>query len=337
MTAAVPRILGMGYHLPEKIRTNDDPIFDWLKENNPNGMKLFFGYEDRHVLDDGQELIDIMLPAAEKAIANAGLQPSDIDLLIGDGSISKYRTPNMISNLHQKLGLGDHVWPTPMMNSFSQFASSIFIADALVRAGRAKYVLVAMGDNWTRYVNYRTPQSISAGDGAAACVVGMSEDKTQWTFVDQYTITDTSYYGSMYMAPEAFDLPPVSNDEEAQVYTHPFFQITELGIKGFTKFGQILAPDAVKGILKKHCLPHDEVCMVTHQASAKLMNYWGKQIAPGLYIDTLKKFANLVSTSVPLNIAWAADNVPGFTQDHLVTLCLGPDMHANAMLMQRNV
>ena len=46
------------------------------------------------------------------------------------------------------------------------------MSDALIRAGRATYVLIALGDNWTRYVSYHTPQSVSAADGAAALVMG---------------------------------------------------------------------------------------------------------------------------------------------------------------------
>ena len=82
MTAVTPRILGTGYSVPSTIRTNDDPIFDWLKKNNPAGTKLFTGYDKRHILAKDQTLIDIIKPAALFAMDQAGVTADQIDLLL---------------------------------------------------------------------------------------------------------------------------------------------------------------------------------------------------------------------------------------------------------------
>ena len=238
-----PRILGTGHTVPGTIRHNDDPIFDWLKEHGSEGGKLFTGYEKRHVLADGEGLIDIMVPAAKLALDRAGIDAAQVDLLLGDGSISDYATPNTLSQLHQKLGLPSRALPLPVGNNFSQFNASMMMADALIRAGRANYVLVALGDNWTRYVSYRTPQSVSAADAAAACVVGPSDNGARWRFVDALTIADTSYYGAMFMdANVSRATSPEIDPASGLPYdrTHDFFQITEKGIKGFTDFSETL-------------------------------------------------------------------------------------------------
>ena len=328
---AAPRIIGTGYSVPSRIRRNDDPIFDGLRKQG--GEKLFTGYEVRHVLSEGEGLIDIMRPAAEMAIGAAGIAPDDIDILIGDGSMGQYLTPNVVSQLHHVLGLRKRVWVLPLVNSFSQFNAAIMSADALIRAGRARYVLIALGDDWTRYVDYSTPQSISAGDGAAACVMGPMRTRNDWEYVDSHTITDTSYYGSMFMqADRASDVPEGAEPE----YTHPFFHITGKGIEGFKKFGLEKAPKAVRKLLDKHRVQASDVSLISHQASAVLMDRWRDVIGPGFYVNTLARYANLVEASVPFNLAWATRNETAFTQDWLVTLCLGPDMHANATLFRRN-
>jgi 3-oxoacyl-[acyl-carrier-protein] synthase-3 len=325
---AAPRIIGMGYSVPSKLRKNDDPIFDHLNKN----PDLFKGYDVRRVLSDGETLIDIMLPAAKMALADAGIGPADVDLLIGDGSMSEYLTPNVVSQLHHALGLPEGTWPLALTSSFSQFNAAVMLADALVRAGRARNVLIAFGANWTRYVDYTTPQSISAGDGAAACVVGPSEAANDWEYVDSYTIADTSYYGSMYMLGK----PAPEVDDAAQQYFHPYFWITEQGVDGFKEIGGKRAPTAVTTLLEKHDVEPSKVCLITHQASDVLMKQWAKVIRPGFYVNTIADYANLVEASVPFNLAWATRNETAFTQGWLVTLCLGPDMHANAMLLRRN-
>ncbi len=341
MSRFVPRILGTGHTVPGKIRLNDDPIFDWLKENDPAGSELFAGYEKRHVLSDGEKMIDIMLPAAKLALDNAGIRPDQIDLLLGDGSVGDYRTPNTISDLHRRLDLPSRAWPLPLQNSFSQFNASMMMADALIRAGRATYILVALGDNWTRYVDYKTPQSISAADGAAACVIGPSDNGSKWEFVDQITIADTSYYGSMYMASDVItegfsDARSPFSRAEAAEYSHAYFHITQKGIEGFTEFGVNKSPEAVTALLERNRLEAKDVCLLTHQASTKLMEHWTSVIKPGCYVQTIKQYANIVQCSVLFNLSWGMQNAPEFTQDWVVILCLGPDMHASAMLMRRN-
>ncbi|MFT4795677.1 MAG: 3-oxoacyl-[acyl-carrier-protein] synthase-3 [Paracoccaceae bacterium] len=338
----VPRILGLGHAVPAATRGNEDPIFDWLKAHPVQGKDLFAGYDTRHVLAPDQGLIDIMVPAAQLAMDRAGVTADDIDMVLGEGSIAEFNTPNTISELHQRLGLPRHAWPVPLGNTFSQFNAGVMMADALIRAGRARHVLLALGDNWTRYVDYATPQSVSAADGAAACVIGPGGTAAQWEFVDQLTIADTSYYGSMFMAPQR--LAGHMNDtgehpvllEDMGKFSHPFFSITQKGIDGFTQFGKNTAPEAVTTLLEKNGVAAKDICLITHQASTKLMEHWRDVINPGCYVETIAKYANLVECSVLFNLSWGMQNAAHFTQDWLVTLCLGPDMHANAMLMRRN-
>lgn len=342
MSTLGPRILGMGHTVPGKIRLNDDPIFDWLKKHVVQGKDLFAGYNKRHVLSEGEKLIDIMHPAAQLALDNAGIKAEQIDLLLGDASISAYRTPNAISELHHKLGLPSRALPLPVRNTFSQFNAGVMVADALIRAGRANYILLALGDNWSRYVDYHTPQAISAADGAAACVIGPSQDGSKWAFVDEITVADTSYYGSMYMAHEQVkegfaeatqDFSGLESDAE---FTQAYFHITKKGIDGFTEFGIKKAPDAVLELLSRNRVASKDVCLITHQASTKLMDQWQKVIQPAEYVQTIADYANLVQCSVLFNLSWGMQNAQMFTQNWVVTLCLGPDMHANAMLMRRN-
>ena len=337
MAKFLPRILGTGHTVPGKIRLNDDPIFNWLRENCPDIGEMFAGYEKRHILSDGEKMIDIMLPSAKLALDNAEIAPEQIDVLIGEGSIGDYRTPNTISELHHRLGLPSRCWPLPVQNHFSQFNASMMFADALIRAGRANYVLVSLGDNWTRYVDYHTPQSISAADGAAACVIGPSDNGAKWTFVDQITVADTSYYGSMYMAGDVVNTHSAQKpDAPGPDYSHAFFHITEKGAEGFKAFGVEKSPEAVAALLKRNRLKAQDICLLTHQASSVLMDHWKKVIKPGCYVQTIAEYANIVQCSVLFNLSWGTQNVPTFTQDWLVVLCLGPDMHANAMLLRRN-
>jgi len=339
MAQLQPRIIGTGWSLPKKKRLNDDPIFDWLRNQYPN-QDLFTGYKVRHVLEPGEDLWRIMLPAAKKALANAGKKEGDIDILIGLASISPFITPNALSQLHKELGLPEHAWVIPVCDDFSNFASSLLIADALIRAGRAKNILVCIGSNWTTNVDYHTTQSISAADGAGAAVISMSSDKSKWAVADHSTVTNSKNYGTMFSAGSKKMIanlnanPPIYGSTE--VHTQHSFTITPEGLIQFQKFGMEMALSAVTNLLKKNKITGADITFMPHQTSASLIDYWLKHLdpQPAQTLTTIKEVANITVATHALNLAWFEEK-GNILQNKLVMFSLGPDMHANALMLQR--
>jgi len=330
MAQALPRLTGLGFSVPANIRTNDDPIFDWLKAHG-GGEGLFTGYNQRRVLVPGEDLMTIMLPAAQNAMADAGLFASDIDLLIGMGSVSAYITPNNVCQLHHLLGLPESCPAVPLNREFSSFNYGVVMADALIRAGRAHNVLIVVGTNWTRHVSYHTPQSISAGDGAGAAVVSLSSDGSRWSLMDDLSITDTQFYGTMFMRGDPVDpIPP----QTGPLFTSSYFHITKEGIDTYKQFGIMTAPSAVSQVLARNGLKGSDVAMTAHQSSSVLLDAWAQTIQPAQLLSTITIFANMTGATIPVNVAWAPGNYP-VTPNYLVCLALGPDAHADAMLLKR--
>lgn len=330
MAQPLPRLTGFGFSVPANIRTNDDPIFEYLKDHG-GGQGLFQGYNQRRVLTPGEDLMTIMFPAAMNALADAGLAASDIDLLIGMGSISAYVTPNNLCLLHKLLSLSEDCPVVPLNREFSSFNYGVVMADALIRVGRAKNVLVVVGTNWTRHVSYQTPQAISAGDGAGAAVVSLSSDGSQWTLLDDFSITQTKFYGTMFMQGDSVDaIPP----QKSLLFTDSYFHITQEGIETYKQFGIVTAPSAISRVLERNHLKGADVAMTAHQSSSVLLDAWVNMIEPAQLVSTLTIFANMTGATIPVNLAWAPANDP-VTPNHLVCLALGPDAHADAMLLRR--
>lgn len=328
-----PRLIGLGYSVPPTRRTNDDPIFDWLKAHVPPESNPFQGYKTRAVLAPGEDLMTVMMPAALNALEDAKLQPSDVDMLLGYASISPCPTPNDLSRLHAMLGLPERAWVVPLNCEFSNFNAGLVMADALVRAGRARNILIVVGGNWTRHVDYHTVQSVSAADGAGAAVVGLSSDRSRWQVIDQHTITESRYFGSMFMRGQSYPQTP-PRDGHQRLWSDSFFQITPEGMEGFGTFGGGIAPTAITTLLARHEIPASSVTLIAHQASTVLFDRWRATIQPGQMIQTIAEFANMTVANIPVNLAWSVANDP-ISKDHLVLFALGPDMHANAVLLER--
>jgi 3-oxoacyl-[acyl-carrier-protein] synthase-3 len=319
-------ITGVGYAVPPDIRTNDDPIFDWLKQHPPPDQNLFQGYKQRRVLLPQQSLVDLMVPAGVRALDDAGLRGKDIDALIGYGSVSDYITPNLLAQVHWALNLPSRSWLLPIDDAFTTFESGLLLAQALIHGGRARNVLIVCGCNWTRYVDYHTAQSISASDGAGAAVLGISSDPTRFSLVDAETYVDGGGYGVMYMQGDRVTAQPPTSSP-------PYFHINAAGDEAYLSFGAVEPPKLANRLLARNGLTGADVTLMSHQSSAVLIQSWQQAIAPAQYIQTLETFANMTLATVPVNLGSQYANIQ---KDYLLLLGVGVQLQTTAVLLKRS-
>jgi len=280
-------IIGKGYCLPANIRTNDDPIFDWLKEHNPSGSDLFKGYKYRRYLANDENITNLMTEAALKALEDAHLEPQDIDFFMGYASVGEFNTPNTLLRVHQQIGLSPTCTTVPIQADFNNFNYALLFADSLIKTRKAKKILIVTASNWTKYVDYHTPASLSVSDGAGAVVVSSTEKEDSFSFVDYDNQIDTQYYGTMYVQPDL-----VGYKDDQAIYSCPYFHLTTAGQMGFSDFGMNAPPMVVNRLLEKNKISSEEICLISHQSSAVLMDAWQNAINPRQYINTLEDFAN---------------------------------------------
>jgi 3-oxoacyl-[acyl-carrier-protein] synthase-3 len=321
----MPAIVATGSAMPEQIRTNDDPIFAWLREHEPPGQNLFYGYNQRRVLGPGESVTSIMVEAARTALVSAGLEPSEIDMLLGYGSVGEYVTPNTLAQVHAELGLPASTEVLPLNNDMTNWGSAVVIADALINVRRIERALIVCGSNWTQYVDYHTPQAISAGDGAGASILAPVSSPSQWRLVDREQLTASQDYGAMFMAAD-----PLPTGGFGPTYMH----LTPAGLEDYVVFGEKAAWVPVQTLLARNGLTPSQVTLICHQASMALISQWQSDL-PGITIlDTLATYANLVTATVPVNLDQLGAKIQ---TDHLVTLSLGVQLHAGALLFARGV
>lgn len=337
MTAARPSVglLGFGHAEPLTVRGNDDPIFDWIHANDPTHGQLFMGYVSRRVLVEGEEIETFMVQAAQSALANSGLKAADIDMLLGFTSVSAYANPNGLAQVHAALGLAGRCWVMPINADFSNYPAALMIADGLIAAGRARNILVVCGSNWTRHVNYHTPQCISAGDGAGAAVIGLRADPSHWRVVDHEVSYHTGGYGHMFMQGDLLDgAVPVQVDPPfTDSFSQPYFHITAQGVSEFKVFGVEEPPKVVARLLERNAVAASAIALIAHQASAYLINAWQQAIGPAQILDTIEQFANLTIGNLAVTLAVHSADIK---TDYLVLLGMGPEPHASALLLRRS-
>jgi len=275
---------------------------------------------------------DLMVSACRDALKEAELQSDEIDLLAGWASISEYLTPNALSLVHKELGLRDDAWLLPV-EGLENFSTALMTADAMIKAERGrnslviKNALVVAGCNWTQYVDYHTPQSASAGDGAGAVVLARTNRKGLFELVDSRTEVMSTGYGGMFMQGDGVPAAlPVA-------WSTPYFHITPAGVNAFNTFGKQAPVRVAQLLLKKHGLKGKDVTLIAHQASRVLMNHWQAQIQPGQYLDTMLEFANMVSATVPVTFAYKYNHID---KDYVLFLNPSAEFKAVGALLKRN-
>ena len=167
------RILGLGAARGENVVPNDDivgPIDssdEWIRQRTGIATRVRAGA--------GTDVLDLAEIAGRQAIANAGLQGTDIDAVILATVTYFHQTPSGAAVLADRLGA------TPaaafdVSAACAGYCYGIAQADALVRAGSARNVLVIGAEKMSDFID-PTDRSISflLGDGAGAVVIGPSD------------------------------------------------------------------------------------------------------------------------------------------------------------------
>lgn len=322
MTRPSISFLGLGAALPERVRTSADPIFDRIREaaraQGLSEASLFYGNREHRCLAPDESLAALTAKAGVAALEDAGVRPEQVDRLYGYISVSEFITPNALYAVHRQVGLGSHAMVVPVQSEFANFVMSAVLAWEAMLAGHSERALVAVGAGWTRNVDYAQGHAFGIGDGAGAAVLGPGE---RLVLVDYAVDTFSDEYGSMTMRPRpesGFDRP-VYGLEPAR------------GLSSFLNSGMDGPPRLVERLLRKHGLTGEDITLVSHQATRKLLDHWNEKIRPREYLHTLEDCGNMALASIPVTLARHHREL---RTKYLVLFGIGIGAHQMALLVR---
>jgi 3-oxoacyl-[acyl-carrier-protein] synthase III len=167
-------ITGYGSQLPEKRLTNDD--LAKMVDTNDEWITQRTGIKERRIAAEGETTASLATAAARKAIASAGLEPKDIEMIICATITPEMIFPSTACFIGAALGLSG----TPafdMSAACSGFIYAFVTGANLVKAGQYKNVLVIGAETLSRITDYTDRSScILFGDGAGAVVLSRSSE-----------------------------------------------------------------------------------------------------------------------------------------------------------------
>ena len=168
------RISGTGSCLPERALTNAD--LEKLVETNDEWIVTRTGIRERRMLAAGEATSDLVTRAGERALEMAGLGPEDLDLIIVATCTPDTLTPSTANWVHKNLCRGLSIPAFDISAACSGFVYGLGVADAMLRTGQYRRVLLAGGEGLTRFMDYQERTvCILFGDGAGAAVIERRE------------------------------------------------------------------------------------------------------------------------------------------------------------------
>ncbi|GAA1551306.1 ketoacyl-ACP synthase III [Kribbella hippodromi] len=169
------RVVALGHYQPERVLTNAE--LATMVETNDEWIQSRVGIRERRIAAPDESVDEMAWRAADKAVANAGLDVTEIDYVVVATCTAIDRSPNIAARVAARLGLGNPA-AIDVNTACSGFAYALATADQAIRAGAASKALVIGVEklsDWTDWTDRTTCVLIGDGAGAAVLVADESD------------------------------------------------------------------------------------------------------------------------------------------------------------------
>ena len=288
-------VAGVGGYLPSRVVTNAelaqrvDTSDAWIVQRT--------GIKERHIAAEGETTSMLGEQAARAALANAGLEPSDIDLVIVATSTPDYTFPSTSTQIQAALGI-DHGAAFDLQAVCSGFVFGVTTADKFLRSGSHKRALVIGAETFSRIIDWTDRTTcVLFGDGAGAMVLEAVESGQ--TNADRGILTTHLRSDGRHRAKLYVDGGPSSTQtvghlrmEGKEVFRFAVGKVTDVVTDAFAATG--ITPD-------------DLDWFVPHQANRRIIDMSATKlhIAPEKIIATVHLHGNTSAASIPLALSVA--------------------------------
>lgn len=286
---------GVGSALPRRIMKNAD--FEGIVETSDEWIVQRTGIRQRHIASDDETTASLGEAAARAALANAGLEATDLDLIILATSTPNHTFPATAVEIQKRLGLVQG-FAFDMQAVCSGFVYALTTADLYIRGGMAKRVLVIGAETFSRLLDWTDRTTcVLFGDGAGAVVLEAAEG--EGTPADRGIIaeslrSDGTHCEKLYVdgGPSTTGTVGHLRMEGREVFKHAVAMIT----------------DVIEDVFGQAGITADDIdWFVPHQANKRIIDGSARKlgIPDEKVVVTVDRHGNTSAASVPLALTEA--------------------------------
>jgi 3-oxoacyl-[acyl-carrier-protein] synthase III len=313
-------IMGSGIALPPHIVTNDQ--LSEIMDTSDEWIRTRSGIEQRYYAAPGQGSADLGTEAARAALADAGVEPKDIDAVVFATMTPDFQFPSNGPLLQAALGLAN-VPTFDLRQQCSGFLYGLELVDVLLRSGRYHRILLVGAECHSPFMPWRnawdrvigltdreaTPEEKAAntlsrdrtvlfGDAGGAVVMEARDDDSKGLLATRLHTDGTGVEALMAPGVGFRKRPMVTHEDIDSGAIIPIMKGREVFKQAVT-----LMPEAVRGVCSDAGVAVEDLGLVlVHQANLRIVE--GVQKALGLPADkvphNIEKYGNTTAGTLPL-------------------------------------
>jgi 3-oxoacyl-[acyl-carrier-protein] synthase III len=289
------RILSLASAFPEEVLSNEalaqqvDTSDAWIRERT--------GIEERRRLAPGQNNSDIAAQAARSALARAGLTVADVDLILACTNTPDRWLPSLGATIQAKLACPRPVPAYDIVTACAGWLAGLQAADAFIRVGHYRHVLVIGSEALTRFVDWSDRNTcVLFGDGAGAAVLGPAHAGDAGEVLDVILHSDGRHGDIM-------DLPAGGTRQPSTVATAAE-RAHCIHMDGAEVFNHAVRDMVAvsQELLQRHGLSVDDIdWFVPHQANLRIIQSVARRLrVPEHKVATnIAKYGNTSTATIP--------------------------------------
>ncbi len=290
MTTPNSVIIGTGSYLPKRVVENVE--FESTLETSDQWIKERTGIERRHFAAKDELTSTLGTIAAQRAIEDASIDPTTLDVIILATATPDQTFPSTASKIQANLGL-DSGYAFDIAAVCAGFIFAISNADALIRAGHAKRVLVIGAETFSRIIDFEDRgTAVLFGDGAGAVILEAQDSDCGILSSDLHT--DGQFSDLLYV-----DGGVSSTGTTGKLRMH--------GREVFRHAVNKLAETADLALQKAGLTHADVDWIVPHQANLRIIKATADKldISMDKVVVTVQNHGNTSAASIPLALDFA--------------------------------
>lgn len=320
-------ITGSGSCLPEVSLTNE--MLSRIVETSDEWIVSRTGIRTRRLASENVSLSDMATVAGKKAIEMAGIEPTDIDLIILATSTADdlFGSASLIQG---KLGAVKAV-AFDLTAACSGFVFGLVTAAQFVRNGVYRNVLLIGADILSRWVNWDDRGScILFGDGAGAVIIQANEIDRLLGFEIRSDGSQNAYLNLAYQA------QPYEITEDITISQGKYQSITMNGQEVY-RFAVKKVPEVIEKAMFRANMGAEQIdWLLLHQANQRIMDAVAQRlkIPPEKVISNLANYGNTSAASIPIALDEAVRNGKVKKGDRIVTAGFGAGLTWGSAIFQ---
>ena len=283
------RILATGSALPERVVTNAD--LEKIVDTSDEWIRTRTGIRERRIAAEGETTGDLALRAAQQALQDAGVKPSDLDMVVLGTTTPDLVFPATACLVQDRLG-ANGCMAFDVNAACSGFMYALGVANNFIRTGQVRRALVIGAETLTRMVDWSEREScVLFGDGAGAVVLEASDEPG---IIATCLHADGGYKDLLYN--------PVGVSVGFKDEKNHGVRICMRGREVFKVAVKTLDALVDETLQAAHMHADQIDWLIPHQANLRIIEATAKRLGMSMdqVIVTVDKHANTSSGSVPL-------------------------------------